>query len=262
MVFKIDLKGKLCFLTGGGRGIGVDIAKGLAEAGAHLAITYNATPANVLANELAQTYGVRVRAYKMPAEDSRKIDETVQLVTKEMGEIDIVIANAGVCYHVDADKTTDKQFEDTFRINTFSPFYLSRAVYKTWFPSDSPPAVKKDKVILFVSSISGIIYNTPQTQVAYNASKAGLTMLAKSLAGEWAPKGIRVNALSPGYVRTDMSTGSAGGQAWMAEWERRTPIGRFADPKEIADLLVVMASTKASFMTGSDVVVDGGYTIF
>ncbi|KAM0752965.1 NAD(P)-binding protein [Meredithblackwellia eburnea MCA 4105] len=261
MVTTIDLKGKLVLLTGGGRGLGVDIAKAIAEAGADLAITYNATPADQLAEEIAKTYGVKCKAYKMPAEDSKAIDETVQLVTKELGELDVIIANAGICLHVDAVDTTDKQFEDTFKVNTFSPFYLSRAAYKTWYPTPDSPA-KKDKIILFVSSMSGQVYNYPQNQVAYNASKAALTMLGKSLAGEWASKGIRVNILSPGYISTDMSTGSKGGSGWLDEWRRRTPMDRFAKPKEIADMLVVMASDKTTFMTGSDVILDGGYTIY
>jgi len=257
----IDLKGKLAIVTGGGRGLGIDLVKALADAGADVAITYNATPADALAEEIVKTYGVKCRAYKMPAEDSSAIEETVKLITKEMGELDLIVANAGICLHVDAVDTTDKQFEDTFRVNCFSPFYLARAAYKTWYPTPSSTE-KKNKAVVFISSMSGQVYNYPQNQVAYNASKAGLTMLGKSLAGEWAPKGIRVNILSPGYIKTEMSTGSAGGDGWMAEWQRRTPMDRFAEPKEIADMVVVLCSDKSTYMTGSDVLVDGGYTIY
>lgn len=87
-------------------------------------------------------------------------------------------------------------------------------------------------------------------------------MLGKSLAGEWASKGVRVNILSPGYIATEMSVGAKGAQDWMSVWTERTPLGRCAHPKEIADWLVVMSSDRGAFMTGSDVVVDGGYTIF
>lgn len=147
-----------------------------------------------------------------------------------------------------------------FRVNTFSPYYLARAAYQSWFPT--PETEAKNKAIVFVSSISGLITNTPQNQCAYNASKAGLTHLGKSLAGEWVSKGVRVNVLSPGYISTEMSEGSESGKKNAAEWRARTPMGRFAQPKEIADMITVLASDKASFMTGSDVVVDGGYTIF
>lgn len=99
---------------------------------------------------------------------------------------------------------TDKQFRDTFETNTFFPYFLSRAVFNSWYPAGSDLSVKKEgKSILFVSSISGHIVNTPQQQCAYNASKAALTHLGKSLAFDWAPQGIRVNVLSPGYISTD-----------------------------------------------------------
>ncbi|KAI5481788.1 cytoplasmic protein [Pseudohyphozyma bogoriensis] len=260
----IDLSGKLVLVTGGGRGLGVDIARGLAEAGANLALTYNATPADKLAADLSKEFGVKVGSYKMAAESSSEIDAAVALISKEMGEIDVVIANAGICIHEDAATMTDKQFEDVFRVNTFSPYYLSRAAYKSWFPSGAPTTKegKKDKIILFVSSISAIISNTPQNQCSYNAAKAALTHLGKSLAGEWATSGVRVNILSPGYIGTEMSVGAHGASGWLNTWMERTPMARFANPKEIADMLVVMSSDKTTFMTGSDVVVDGGYTIF
>lgn len=138
--------------------------------------------------------------------------------------------------------------------------------------------------------MSGKVYNLPQTQVAYNASKAALTMLGKSLAGEWADKNVRVNVLSPGYVpppsfppslplfllfsarsdrtdhdasryiATEMSIGSEGASAWMKVWQERTPLGRFADPEEISGSLLMLAAPQMTFMTGSDVIVDGGCT--
>ncbi|ORY73431.1 hypothetical protein BCR35DRAFT_307177 [Leucosporidium creatinivorum] len=260
MPFTVDLKGKNVLLTGGGRGLGVDIARSLAEAGANIALTYNGSPADKIAADLSKEFGVKVGSYKMPAESSSAIDDAVQLITKEMGELDVIIANAGICIHQDAEKMTDKEFEDVFRVNTFSPYYLARAAYKSWFPTAETPA--KNKAIVFVSSISGLITNTPQNQCAYNASKAGLTHLGKSLAGEWVSKGVRVNVLSPGYIATEMSEGSESGKINAAEWKSRTPMHRFAQPSEIADMITVLASDRASFMTGSDVVVDGGYTIF
>lgn len=100
----------------------------------------------------------------MPADDSKAIDAAVQKIHNELGEIDIVVANAGICIHQNAEDMTDKEFEDVYRVNTFGPYYLARAAYRTWFPTPETPA--KDKVILFVSSISGLITNTPQNQVS------------------------------------------------------------------------------------------------
>ncbi|SCV68534.1 BQ2448_655 [Microbotryum intermedium] len=272
MPFEIDLKGKNVLVTGGGRGLGVDIARSLAQAGANIALTSdiklaigfpvdNASPADKIAKQLEEEFkGIKVGSYKMPADDSKAIDEAVKLITKDFGELDVVIANAGICIHQDAEKMTDKEFEDVFKVNTFGPYYLARAAYQSWFPAGNEEP--KDKVILFVSSISGLITNTPQNQCAYNGSKAALTHLGRSLAGEWVSKGVRVNTLSPGYISTEMSEGSESGKKNAAEWRDRTPMKRFANPKEIADMLVVLASGRSSFMTGSDVVVDGGYTIF
>lgn len=166
----------------------------------------------------------------MPASPSSAVTAGIKAITAAMGEIDIVVANAGICIHEAADKMTDEQFEEVFRVNTFSPFYLARAAQASWYPSGfvAGQTPKKDKVILFVSSISGLIVNIPQLQCSYNAAKAGLTMLGKSLAGEWVDQGIRVNVLSPGYIGTEMSTGAEGAKDsdWMTTWKARTPMGR------------------------------------
>lgn len=156
--------------------------------------TDNSTPAEKLALELSTEFGVKVQAFKMPASPSSAIDACILKVTQEMGEIDVVVANAGICIHESAEKMTDDQFEEVFRVNTFSPFYLARAVHASWYPGGYNTQLQKQgKSILFVSSISGSIVNLPQLQCAYNASKAALTMLGKALAGEWAGEGIRVN---------------------------------------------------------------------
>ncbi|KAK4055105.1 hypothetical protein OIV83_000385 [Microbotryomycetes sp. JL201] len=275
MPFTVDLKGKNVLVTGGGRGLGIDIAKSLATAGANLVLTYNSSPADKLAAELEKEFGVKVKAYKMPGDDSQAISSTVEQVTKEFGELDVIVANAGICIHEDAETMSDKQFEDVFRVNTFGPYYLARAAYRSWFPNGRSGAQPKDKVILFVSSISGSISNTPQNQCSYNASKAALTHLGKSLAGEWVDQGVRVNTLSPGYICkwnwTQLSPkrfsfsyadGSESGKKNAEKWKELTPMHRFAQPKEIADWVTWMASPFASYQTGGEIIVDGGYTIF
>ena len=202
------------------------------------------------------------QTYKVPAGDAKAIDAAIESITRDLGELDIVIANAGMCTHVLSHECTDEQFRETFETNTFFPYFLARAVFNSWFPGGPQEGQKKNKAIVFVSSISGLISNTPQQQCAYNSSKAALTHLGKSLAGDWAPQGVRVNSISPGYLDSDMSTGSKNAQKWAAEWQKRTPMNRFADPVEIANTILFLGSDLASFMTGSDVVADGGYTIF
>lgn len=166
-----------------------------------------------------------------------------------------------------------------FDVNTFGPFYLARALVRSWLDLSIPvsrsesnsvdvPATTMNlgKQILFVSSISGLVAMTPQRQTAYNASKGALTMMAKSLAAEWAHLGIYVNSISPGYVLTDMIANPPDetAKAWTAEWQRRTPVGRFATPEQVGEFVAVLLSDKQGgmgFMAGSDIVLDGGYTL-
>ena len=108
------------------------------------------------------------------------------------------------------------------------------------------------------ASMSGIIANTPQPQAAYNVSKAGVIMLSKSLAAEWAKKGVRVNTISPGYISTEIGKGA--NLDWKAEWMRLTPMGRFGETREVASAVVYLASDASSYCTGSNLVLDGGYT--
>ncbi len=190
------------------------------------------------------------QSYKVPAGDSKAIDAAIASVSRDLGELDIVVANAGTCTHVLSHECTDEQFRATFETNTHFPFFLARACYNNWFPRGTPDSVRKDKRIVLVSSISGLINNTPQQQCAYNASKAALTHLGKSLAGDWAWRGVRVNSISPGYLDTDMSTGSKNGQKWSPEWKARTPVGYFATPDAIAETILFLGSDMASFMTG------------
>jgi NAD(P)-dependent dehydrogenase (short-subunit alcohol dehydrogenase family) len=114
--------------------------------------------------------------------------------------------------------------------------------------------------IINTASMSGIISNTPQPQSAYNVSKAGVIMLTKSLAGEWAKRGVRVNSVSPGYIGTEMTKSETANPEWHAAWLKFTPMGRFGEPREVATAVVYLASDASSYFTGSNLVVDGGYT--
>ncbi len=114
--------------------------------------------------------------------------------------------------------------------------------------------------IINTASMSGIISNTPQPQSAYNASKAGVILLTKSLAGEWAQRGVRVNSISPGYVATEMTKRGMENEPWRKEWLHFTPMNRVGEPAEIASAVLFLASDASSYFTGSNLVVDGGYT--
>ncbi|WVF69250.1 hypothetical protein IAT40_004026 [Kwoniella sp. CBS 6097] len=286
-MISIDLKGKVVLVTGGGRGIGLAITRSFAEAGATLAITYTSTDPSSIAEEISKEFGVPVHVYHCDAEDSKRTDEMIEQISKEIGEIDVVVANAGVALWQEAIDMTDDELFKIMQVNLFAPFYLSRAAVREWL--SLPPSLsannnnnasnekeergqrdteglKLGKKIIIVSSISGLVSMMPQAQCAYNASKAGVTMLAKSLAGEWAKYGITVNTVSPGYIATEMIASPPPGQeSWAQKWHDLTPVGRFGQAKEVGDTVVMMASGRGfggGFATGSDVVIDGGYTIY
>lgn len=276
-MFSIDYSGKIVFITGGGRGIGFALTEAFAEAGATVVITYNSRDPSEHIRAVSKKFGVPIHVYYCPAEESKRIDEVIELASREVGEVDIVIANAGMSQWVEMIDMKDTDLRRMFDVNLVAPLFLARAFTRHWLGlpaaiSENETAqgsrkdgVKLNKKIVFISSISGLVNMSPQYQVAYNASKAGLTMASKSLAGEWAKYGITVNSISPGYVSTDMikNPPPGEGEQWVTKWNGMTPVGRFADPKEIGDTLVLMCSDKAStFMTGHDLVIDGGYTTY
>ncbi|RSH76785.1 uncharacterized protein EHS24_005363 [Apiotrichum porosum] len=277
MTITLDYSAKLILITGGGRGIGYAIARALASAGGTLAITYTHTDASDIAKALCEEFGVVAKAFKCEASDSKDTDRMVQDVEACFGKkVDIAIANAGVALWKDAHAMTDDDFRRLFEVNTYGPYYLSRALVRSWL--DLPISVDPDvsqvdiksinktlgKQILVVSSISGLVAMSPQRQAAYNASKAAVTMLSKSLAEEWAHLGITVNTISPGYVATDMTTSDDPKlKEWSREWNYRTPVRKFASAEELGKFVALLVSDQQGgwgFFTGSDVVVDGGYT--
>lgn len=186
------------------------------------------------------------------------------------------MSSAGWCRRPHVPAHTPDDFKRLFEVNTFGPYYLSRALVRSWLdlpigvdPSAAQPDIKSidrklGKQILIVSSISGLVAMSPQRQAAYNASKAAVTMLSKSLAEEWAHLGVTVNTISPGYVATDMvSSGDPKLAEWSKEWTYRTPVGKFASAADLGKFVALLVSDQQGgwgFFTGSDVVVDGGYT--
>jgi len=252
MTSMFSLEGKTALVTGGNQGLGQAFAAGLATAGAQVAIVGRRADANQSAVEEARAAGQEWAAITADITD----DEQVAAVTEQArvalgGRIDILVNNAGVCYHAPAFDVTDEQFDGVFDINVRALWKMSVAV----------GAVMREQgggSIVNIGSISAIIVNRPQWQPAYNASKAAVHQLTKSLAVEWAPFGIRVNAVAPGYVKTEMAPVDR--PEFRRYWIEDAPQQRFALPAEIAPSVVFLASDAASFITGSILVADGGYT--
>jgi NAD(P)-dependent dehydrogenase (short-subunit alcohol dehydrogenase family) len=185
--------------------------------------------------------------------DPASVGAMLATVTAELGPVDVLVNNAGVCYHRPALDVTDEEWRSVWDVNVDGLWNCSRVV-------GAQMIERRSGAIVNVGSISAMIVNRPQMQPAYNASKAAVHQLTKSLAAEWAPHGVRVNALAPGYVKTEMAP--VDDPEFKPRWIDDAPMQRYALPEELGPSLVYLASDASSFMTGSVLVVDGGYTLF
>ncbi|GKZ27973.1 hypothetical protein AbraCBS73388_007900, partial [Aspergillus brasiliensis] len=248
-----SLKGKTALVTGASRGIGLEVARGLAEAGANIAIVYRSSQkaGEDAAREIQESYGVKALAYQAEVGDAAAIDSVVGRVTKEFGGLDIAVINAGVSECFDALGCEPDKYREQMAVNLDGAFYSAQAAAKV-FQSQGKGN------IIFTTSISAVIVNTPQNQSIYNASKAGLLHLARSLAVEWVDF-CRINCISPGYIETEMVQYDP--EEWKREWIKDTPFHRFGKPEELKGAYVFCASAASSFMTGAHIVVDGGFTL-
>ena len=248
---RFALTGKRALVTGGNRGLGRQFALALAEAGAQVAFVARDHDRNERAvKELAEA-GHQVAAIE--ADITTDADAAVRRAADLLGGLDILVNNAGVCYHADSWQVTDDEWDQVFDLNV-------RALWKCSVAAGRIMAAAGGGAIVNVGSISGLIVNRPQWQPAYNASKAAVHQLTKSLAAEWAPAGIRVNAVAPGYVKTDMAPVDR--PEFRRYWIEDAPQQRYATPDEIAPSVVFLASPASAFMTGEVLVIDGGYTVF
>ncbi|MBV8815734.1 MAG: SDR family oxidoreductase [Verrucomicrobia bacterium] len=242
------LDGRVAVVTGGARGIGFESAKALHECGAQVIIVD-------INRELGPKAAAELEADFFPA-DLTKSDQVTKLAADILAKyqhIDIAFNNAGIAVNVPSEECTDDQWHQVININLNAVFYCCRELGKVM--------LKQGKgSIINTASMSGVISNFPQPQSAYNTSKAGVIMLTKSLAGEWAKRGVRVNSISPGYIGTEMTKLGMSQSDWYKYWLDMTPMGRVGEPSEVAAVVVFLASDASSFFTGSNLIVDGGYT--
>lgn len=242
--------GKNAIITGGARGIGKSIAVALAQAGANIAIVdLDKEVSEQTAQEITKL-GVKTMTVQTDVTKPDDVGRMVDTVVKEFGALDIVFNNAGICINVNAEDMTFEQWQKVIDINLTGVFLVAQAAGKVMI-------AQKRGSIINTASMSGHIVNEPQPQCAYNASKAGVIMLTKSLAAEWAPHNVRVNSISPGYIGTEMTLKATD---WIPQWEKRTPMGRMGKPDELQGIVLYLASEASSYTTGSDFVVDGGFT--
>ena len=246
--FRLD--GKTALVTGGNQGLGKAFALGLAQAGARVAIAGRRAEANEAAVEEARAAGHELVPITADITHDDQVAAMTEAAVAALGAIDILVNNAGICYHAPSFEVTDEQWTDVFDLNV-------RALWKTSLAVGAVMREQRSGSIVNIGSMSGIIVNRPQWQPAYNASKAAVHHLTKSLAVEWAPGDSR-ERVAPGYVKTDMAPVDR--PEFRRFWIDDAPQQRFALPEEIAPSVVFLASDAASFITGSILVADGGYT--
>jgi NAD(P)-dependent dehydrogenase (short-subunit alcohol dehydrogenase family) len=244
--FRLD--DKVAVVTGGNRGIGMALARALGEAGARVAIA---------ARDVARTETVAgelgALAVTCDVTDSTSVRGMLETVTAELGQVDVLVNNSGLCYHRPALEVPDEEWRAVFDVNVDGLWNCTRIVGRQMVGRGTGS-------IINIGSISAQIVNRPQWQPAYNASKAAVHQLTKSLAAEWAPHGVRVNALAPGYVKTEMAP--VEDPKFKPRWIDDAAMQRYALPEELGPSIVYLASDASSFMTGSVLVIDGGYTLF
>jgi NAD(P)-dependent dehydrogenase (short-subunit alcohol dehydrogenase family) len=245
--FRLD--GRRAIVTGGARGIGRAITLALAGAGATVTVAdRDSEAADATVAAVRELGGV---ATALALDVTQAAD--VEVAAAAEPDTDILVNNAGTVTNAPALDTTDADWRRVLDLDLDAVFWCSRAFGRRM-------VARGRGSIVNIGSMAGDIVVFPQGQPAYNAAKAAVAMLTKSLATEWARSGVRVNAVAPGYTATELTLLGRSKPDWFQTWLDRTPMGRLGEPDEIAAVVLFLASDAASFMTGSIVTVDGGYT--
>jgi NAD(P)-dependent dehydrogenase (short-subunit alcohol dehydrogenase family) len=247
------LTGRVAVVTGANRGIGRALAVALAEAGADVAALVRKPEACADLLEDLRAIGVRAEAFGADVVDGAQVERAAQEIAAAFGRVDILVNNAGTCIHRPALDVTADEWRQVMDVNVTGVWNCCQHFGRHMVAAGRGSMVN-------IGSISAIIVNRPQWQPGYNASKAAVHQLTKSLAAEWAPFGVRVNALAPGYVKTEMAPVDQ--PEFRPRWVDDAPMQRYAMPEELGPSVVFLASDASAFMTGSVLVLDGGYTVF
>ncbi|MGO7542362.1 SDR family oxidoreductase [Rhizobium ruizarguesonis] len=250
--FRLD--GQTVVVTGAARGIGFAVAELCVDAGANVAIVdILEEQGQASAKRLADASGKSVRFYSADLRDWKRAETVVEDINRDFGPVNVLMNCIGIGPNTDFLKISPQEWQDVMNVNVNAQFFIAQAVAKTMVDNGGGSIVS-------IGSNSGLIVDRPQPQAHYNASKAAVHQMIKSMACELAPHKIRVNAVAPGFIVTDMTKEAIINSGWLPTWELNTPMGRMGKPEEIAFAMLYLASDAASYVTGSILVVDGGYT--
>jgi NAD(P)-dependent dehydrogenase (short-subunit alcohol dehydrogenase family) len=254
--WQFDFQNKIVVVTGAERGIGLEIAKGFAQCGANIVIAGMLQEEFENAKNLILKEGVECLCVRTDVSDEIAVKNMVKAVMEKFARIDVLVNNAGINKLAPAESMPLETWQRILNVNLTGPFLVSREIGSIMLEQGKGSIVN-------VTSMSGLVVNPlPQTQCAYNSSKAGEIMLTKCLANEWAQRGVRVNAIAPGFMRTPLTQRrlDTPNDEAVAKWLSGTPMNRVGTPDELVGIALYLASDMASFTTGACISIDGGYT--
>ena len=245
-----SLEGRVALVTGASRGIGKGIAVGLASAGANLALVARSESTLIEAQEEIRALGVQAEIFPYDMSQTEGISDLVTAVSASYGRIDILVNNAGTTHRDAVVDFPEDRWDDVIRVNLKSVWLLSQQVGRSMVERGSGKIINIASLLSFSGGIR---------TAAYAASKGGIAQLTKALANEWASKGVNVNAIAPGYIKTDMTNAILDDPVRVAEFMDRIPAGKFGTPDDMAGAAVFLASEAASYIHGHILTVDGGW---
>jgi len=256
VIEKFKLDGRLAVVTGGGKGIGFAIAEALSQAGAKIVIAEIDDKTGVKAAETLGAAEGRAAFIPMDVSQPQDIKNAAAKVLAEHGPADILINNAGICLNAGALETTDEIWRKQMAVNLDGLFFCCREFGREMVE-------RRRGSIVNLASMAGVVDVRPQHHIAYSASKAAVTQVSRVLASEWARSGVRVNAIGPGYVATEMPLAATKSDPGMVEqWMSMVPRGDFIQPEEVAAAVLFLAGDAASAITGHLLMADAGYTVW
>ncbi|MEF9916712.1 MAG: glucose 1-dehydrogenase [Lachnospiraceae bacterium] len=249
-----SLEGKVAIVTGGAQGIGKVVATRMAEVGADIVIfDKQEEKAQDAAKEIANSTGKRTLAYGVDVTDPNQVEKAIAQAGQEMGTLDLLFNNAGIVIHKSTNDVKPEEWLKVINVNLNGIYFVASEFGRYLIKHD------KKGSIVNTASMSAHIVNWPQEQASYNTSKAGVVQLTKSLAVEYSKKNIRVNCISPGYMYTELTCNVD--ENWQERWMDLTPFGRYGKPEELCGAVIYLLSDSASFTSGTDIVVDGCFTV-